>query len=202
MTGDVHNWQPLSVEEVANLLSGLAVPWWIAGGWAIDLYVGCHTRTHRDIDVLVRRDDQLEVRRHLSGWDFAKTGLKRWLPGEFLKPPVNDIWCRRTPDSPWLLQLMLLDTDGGEWVFRRDPSIRGSLEGLGCLTPSGIPYLAPEIQLLYKAKGETLDRDQTDFDAALPLLERSACAWLLECLTRRFPQGHAWVNELRRRLSH
>ncbi len=36
MYENIHNWQPLSVEQVVELLSGLTVPWWIAGGWASD----------------------------------------------------------------------------------------------------------------------------------------------------------------------
>jgi len=200
MTEDIHNWKPLTVEETVDLMSGLCVPWWIAGGWAIDLFLGCQTRTHGDTDVLIRRDDQLEVQRHLADWDLHKTqqpGLKPWPAGEFLKRPVNDIWCRRTPESPWALQLMLLDTDGDQWVFRRDPSIRGPLERLGRYTSTGVPYMSPEIQLLYKAKPQTLAKDQSDFDLAVPHMAREAHVWLLRQLEKRFPGGHAWFTSLR-----
>lgn len=204
MDQDIYNWQPLSVEKVSELLSGLEVPWWIAGGWAIDLFVGRQTRSHGDTDVLVRRDDQLKVQEYLSGWDLYKTrqpGLKPWLPGDFLERPVGDIWCRRTPDSPWSLQLMLLDTDGDLWVFKRDADIRGPLATLGRHTLSGVPYLAPEIQLLYKAKSEVPEKDQADFDTAVPLMGEAACDWLLRCLERRFPQGHRWIIGLRERMA-
>ncbi len=106
MTEDVHNWEPLSVEETVDLMSGLRVPWWIAGGWAIDLFLGRQTRTHGDTDVLIRRDDQLEVQRYLADWDLYKTqqpGLKPWPAGDFQRRPFDDIWCRRTPESPWAL---------------------------------------------------------------------------------------------------
>ena len=197
--GDVHRWHPLPADEVAALLSGLTVPWWIAGGLAIDLFVGRETRSHGDTDVLVRRDDQLVVQTYLSDWDLNKTqqpGLKPWPPGEFQARPFDDIWCRRTPDSPWSLQLMLLDTDGDRWVFKRDPSLGGPLARIGRRTPAGVPYLAPEIQLLYKAKAETLDKDRADFDVAVPLLDARARRWLTRCLERRFPEGHAWIDAL------
>ena len=202
MSDEEHTWEPLSVEQAAGLMSGLRVPWWIAGGWAIDLFLGRQTREHGDTDVLIRRDDQLEVQKHLMdrGWDLHKTqqpGLEPWPPGEFQSRPCNDIWCRRTPDSPWALQLMLLDTDGGRWVFKRDPSIRGDLESLGRRTSSGIPYMAPEIQLLYKAKPEALAKDQSDFDHAVPCLTREAQSWLLRRLENRFPEGHGWITVLR-----
>lgn len=200
VTDDEHQWAPLSPHEVAELLADLTVPWWIAGGWAIDLFLGRQTRPHADVDVLVRRADQLVLQRHLSDWDLHKTqqpGLKPWPAGEFLERPFDDIWCRRTPAEPWCLQLMLLDTVGQQWVFKRDTAIGGPLETIGRLAADGIPYLAPHIQLLYKAKPDTLAKDQSDFEATLPHLPPSARRWLLDCLTRRFPDGHPWIDRLR-----
>jgi hypothetical protein len=93
---------------------------------------------------------------------------------------------------------MLLDTDGDGWVFKRDPAIRGPVAALGLRTPDGVPYLRPEIQLLYKAKPETLAKDQADFDLTLPELPGEARAWLLAGLEKRFPGGHEWIVDLRR----
>jgi len=202
MSDETHNWEPLSVEETVALMSGLSVPWWIAGGWAIDLFLGRQTRMHEDIDILIRRDDQLEVQKYLRdrNWDLHKTkqpGLKPWPVGEFQMQPVNDIWCRRTPTSPWAFQIMLLDTEGDRWVFRRDPSIQGPLEELGLRTSTGIPFMRPEIQLLYKAKPQTLDKDQSDFDFAVPCMTREARTWLLHHLEKRYPEGHDWISVLR-----
>ena len=202
MSDDHHKWEPLSIQEVVELFSGLSVPWWIAGGYAIDLFVGRETRSHGDMDVLIRRDDQLEVQRYLSEWDMHKTqqpGLKPWPIGEFQDRPFDDIWCRRKEDSPWQFQLMFLDTDGDQWVFKRDSSIRGSIDSLGIRASIGVFYIAPEIQLLYKARLETLEKDEFDFQNAVPLMEESACTWLLECLEKQFPGGHTWINQLKKR---
>jgi len=198
----VHNWEPIAVEEAAGLMAGLRIPWWIAGGWAIDLFLGRQTRAHGDTDVLVRRDDQLEVQGYLMdrGWDLHKTqqpGLKPWPRGEFQARPYDDIWCRRAPEESWALQIMLLDTDGGRWVFKRDPAIGGPLDDLGRRTGAGVPYMAPEIQLFYKAKPQTLAKDQSDFDSALPFLSPAAQTWLLRHLEHRFPDGHVWAAALR-----
>jgi hypothetical protein len=202
MTEDTHKWNPLSVDEVTELLSPVRFPWWIAGGWAIDLFLGRQTRPHADTDVLVRRDDQIELQEHLvdRGWDLYKTqqpGLKPWPRGEFQSRPVNDIWCRRAPHLPWALQIMLLDTEGDEWIFKRDPTIRGPLAGIGRRTPSGVPYLCPHIQMLYKAKQKTLEKDQSDFDLAVPQMTSEEKAWLLRHLEKRFPHGHTWIRSLR-----
>ncbi len=199
MAEDIHNWQPMSVNKVLDLFSGLDVPWWIAGGMAIELFVGHETRAHGDTDVLIKRDDQLKVQEYLADWDLHKTqqpGLKPWLLGEFQKRPFDDIWCRKTSSSPWVLQLMLLDTDGEQWIFKRDSSIGGALKDLGRSTDESIPYVSPHIQLLHKAKTNTLKNDQIDFEITVPLLEKSECQWLLDCLTKRFPKGHDWTDRL------
>ena len=199
MNEDVHGHQPLRPDEVQELLKDLAIPWWIAGGWAIDLFLGKSTREHEDIDILILRSDQLALQEYLCDWDLHKTqqpGLKPWPQGEYLQLGVNDIWCRRDPSSPWSMEFMLMDTEDDEWVYRRDPRVRGSISMLGTQTDGGIPYLRPEIQLLYKAKLQTREKDQHDFDRALPRLGQEARQWLLRALSLQFEQGHEWIDRM------
>lgn len=61
-------WCPLTPGEVAERLGAFNGPWWIAGGWAIDLFLGRQTRPHGDTDVLVLRCDQLALQQVLEGW--------------------------------------------------------------------------------------------------------------------------------------
>jgi len=204
MRPEEHKWDPLPVDEAATLLSPAPFPWWIAGGWAIDLFLGRQTRVHGDTDVLIRREDQLSLQSLFldRGWDLHKAQqgkLTPWPRGESLSPPVHDIWCRPSPDRPWGLQIMLLETARDEWVFRRDPSIGGSIASLGAKTASGVPYLRPEIQLLYKARPETAPKDQADFALVAPRLSIEARAWLLRALEKRFPAGHEWIVDLNSR---
>jgi len=186
----------MSVSEVVILLSDLSVPWWVAGGRAIDLFLGFELRPHGDTDVVVRRCDQLDVQNHLDGWDLhlAKGGeLIPWSKNEYLEGADKDIWCRRRATSPWALQLMFIDTDKDEWIFRRNAAIRGSVKDIGLTAASGVPYLAPEVQLLYKAKPVTLEKDQVDFEGVLPILGAKQRQWLAECLSMCFPEGHHWI---------
>ncbi len=69
-------WSPLSVAEIGELFEGVAIPWWIAGGLAIDLFVGHMTRPHHDADVEVLRRDQSMVPAILDGWDPDRAALK------------------------------------------------------------------------------------------------------------------------------
>jgi hypothetical protein len=202
---DPHNWSPLSIAEVAAVFRPIPVKWWIAGGVALDLFLGETTRRHQDIGVLILRRDQLIVQEHLSEWDLFRTRapkpphLAPWPRGEFLEPPVNDVWMRRPGSEAWAFQIMLMETEGEDWVYRRLRSIRGKIAELGAETDDGIPYLAPEIQLLYKGRHEIRRRDTLDLERVLPRLTMEKARWLLECLRLQYAAGHAWIPLVERR---
>ncbi|MFL5719528.1 MAG: nucleotidyltransferase domain-containing protein, partial [Chloroflexota bacterium] len=58
-------WDPLTPVEVGALLAGVAIPWWIVGGWAIDAFTG-RPRDHHDIDVGFFRADLGAMLEHLA----------------------------------------------------------------------------------------------------------------------------------------
>jgi hypothetical protein len=196
-------WQPWSPQEVAALFAPLPAPWWIAGGWAIDLFLGRQTREHEDIDVQVVRRDQHSVRALLDTWDIQAAlppprdeawPFRPWHHGEVLDSTIHDIWCRPTPTQPWALQLMIADTREDSWLCRRTPTITRALTAVGGISTQGIPYLAPEIQLLYKAKNPR-PKDEADFILTLPALNGECRHWLKNALTVIYPQ-HPWLERL------
>lgn len=192
-------WEPAPLEEVADLFGQLAVPWWIAGGYAVELAVGHAFREHADIDVSLLRRDQLAVQEVLPSWEWWAADppgtLRRWLPGEVLPSGVHDIWCRPGAGEPWRVQIMLEESDGPVWVSCRDPLVRRPLEEIGLAGPEGIPRLAPEIQLFYKAKSPR-PKDERDFDMALPVLSAPQRAWLAWAVETLYG-AHPWVARLR-----
>ncbi|WP_374207484.1 nucleotidyltransferase domain-containing protein [Bradyrhizobium sp. 190] len=48
-------WKPLNPTEVATVFQEATFPWWIAGGHAIEHFVGRQVRAHADIDILALR---------------------------------------------------------------------------------------------------------------------------------------------------
>ncbi|MEU4578069.1 amino acid transporter [Nonomuraea sp. NPDC023979] len=192
-----HPWEPISVSEVARIFAGLDAPWWIGGGHAVELAVGRAFREHGDVDVGVLRRDHLAVRRLLSGWDCWAAdpagSLRPWPVDETLPARVHDIWVREATGGPWRLQLMLDESDGDDWVYRRAPGIRRPLDTV-VVRDAGPPRLAPEIQLLYKAKHRR-PKDDADFAHLAPLLTGEQRSWLAAALTEELGD-HPWLEKL------
>ena len=170
--------------QVCALLRAFARPWWVAGGWAVDLFLGRRTRPHKDIEIALYRHDQSALQEHLAGWNLRKVVDHRrvpWLPGEALTLPVHEIH-GRGPDGQ-ALEIPLNEHDRGRWVFRRDPVITRPAALVAGRSADGVPFLRPEIVLLYKSKDPRSD-DQADFDQAAPLLDPESRAWLAAALQR------------------
>jgi hypothetical protein len=90
---------------------------------------------------------------------------------------------------------MLDECSGDDWVSRRDERIRRPVTSIGLVSARGIPYLAAEIQLFYKAKNER-PKDETDFTAALPLLTMPRRQWLSNALSLVYGPEHPWRARL------
>ncbi len=155
--------------------------------------------------MLVLRPSVPAVQEHLAGWDLHAADppgtLRPWPPGEVLSDAIHDMFCRRTPESPWSFQFMVDAVDGDDWVFRRDPRIRRPVTSLaGPASRPGLPVLAPEVQLLYKSGvggggSGPRPKDELDRDHLGPLLDDQQRAWLVGALTLIEP-GHPWVSRL------
>ena len=199
MSDELGAWTPLTPERLGEVLRDVTSPWWLAGGWALDAHLGRHTRPHGDTDVLVLRRDHVRVRTALAGWDAHAAdppgSLRPWSVGEVLPDAVHDVWVRPAVDAAWAFQLMIDDTYGDEWDYRRDARVRRPLASLtGAASTPGCPVLAPEVQLLYKSKG-LRPKDRQDFAIVLPTLSREQVQWLREALALTDPE-HPWLREL------
>ena len=188
------NWANTTPEDAASWFSLLTVPWWVAGGWALDLFLGQQFRAHGDFDVGVLRRDSPQLLAALSNWEIfeAQNGaLSRLRYGAVPRQDVNSLWCRPAGSMLWSTEVLLDAGDTQFWVFRRHPQIRRPLSEVIRRTPQGLPYLAPEIQLLYKARAPR-PRDQDDFACVVPRLDTSARKWLREALQMSQPR-HDWL---------
>ena len=115
-----------------------------------------------------------------------------WLRGERLTLPVHEIHGRGPGGQA--LEILLNEHDRGRWVFRRDPTITRPAKLIGARSADGVPFLRPEIVLLYKSR-DAGPNDHADFDRAAPLLDPESRVWLGAALRRHVP-GHRWLHDL------
>jgi hypothetical protein len=195
---DLTNWQPYHPDQLASLLAGVAFPYWLTAGYALEYFVGTPYRDHADLDIAIRRSDQHTLQQALPDYHFYAADppgtLRPWHPGEYIGTSIHDVWVKAEPTGPFVFQLMFLDTEGDTWLFRRDPRIRGTLSDYGWQTQEGMLVIAPQIQLLYKAKG-LRDKDEVDFQACLPKLSEEQKQWLKATLQHVHPD-HRWIGQL------
>ena len=48
-------------KEHLGLIKTFTRPWFVCGGWALDLFIGKQTREHHDLDIGIFRRDQLAL---------------------------------------------------------------------------------------------------------------------------------------------
>ncbi len=188
------------IREIAELFKKTGKPFWLGGGYSIDVFLGQKTRVHEDLDFIIRRSDQLCFQKILEGWDLQAAdppgsgSLKPWAIGHFYELPIHNIWCRRNVTATWDLELLFSEFESDEWVYRRNRTIRGQLDSFFWKDENGLPILAPEIQLLYKSRSKR-PKDLQDFRNCLPILQPKLRQKLYEWIALDSGSDHPWLQE-------
>jgi hypothetical protein len=204
LVADEECWRPWLPSQLLELLSGVSAPWYVAGGWALDLWRGGHVREHEDIEIGVPTGEAFtEVRRALAPYHFEVVGSGMSWP---LDSPAFAVM-----HQTWVSELSSEHSDGrvdrvyrldvfrepqreGQWVCRRDESMVFPYDEVIWHDGAGVPYEAPHLALLFKAK-HSREKDNADLAGALPLLEPEQRAWLAGAIERLHP-GHTWLESL------
>jgi hypothetical protein len=186
-------WTP---PEISQRLAGVTAPWYVAAGWALDLFRGRQTRRHSDLEIAIPAADFAEISGRFSGYIFDGVGQNcLW---EDATPEVlaatHQTWLRDAASGDYLVDVIREPHEGQTWICRHDPTIRQPYDEIICHTADGIPYLAPELVLLFKAK-HARPKDQGDFEGALPELSPAQRKRLVELIGHVYPE-HRWLAEL------
>ncbi|KJY39899.1 hypothetical protein VR45_01625 [Streptomyces sp. NRRL S-495] len=185
--------------EAGRLFAGFEGSWWIAGGWAVDLEVGRVRRTHTDVDILVLARESELLARHFADRPLTVTdqqdGARRpWVPGE-PPEPGRETLSLDAGGTAGPVEILFGAADGADWVFHRGRRTRRPLEALTRTSPGGLPYLSPEVVLLFKAR-DGRPKDDADFADLAPLLTEEQRAWLAPRLAPPGAPAHPWSARL------
>ena len=197
MHPDIEAWDAWHPRVAAQRLADVRFPWYVAAGWALDLFRGARSREHGDLEIAVPEALFETVPQRLPELDFyVPQGAGRLAPmtEENLHDDSHQTWGYDRAAGAWRIDVFREPHDGETWICRRDESIRRPYADIIARTADGIPYLCPEVVLLFKAKG-TRPKDQADFENALPRLTDAQRMWLVHALQTLHP-GHAWLARL------
>jgi hypothetical protein len=174
---------------------GFSRPWCIAGGWALDLWLGRVTRPHQDVDIALLREDQIAIKDHFHNWKFylvdTQGKLRLWKDRQMHMLPTHEIHARGPEGEA--IEFLLNESNGIDWLFRRDTRITLPMRSWMRFGAERIPVLAPEIVLLYKSKKPS-PKDELDFRSAMELLDPDAKAWLIRAL-QGIDSAHPWLGQ-------
>src|SRR5699024_6878273 len=101
-------WEPLDPTSIAAFMEGFDRPWWIIGGWSIEVVTGV-CRPHEDMDISILSGDAEAFRLFLGDrwtpWNVDE-GWFRPFDDRFTEVrPDSQLWVRRDAGSPWVLDV-------------------------------------------------------------------------------------------------
>ena len=208
--------------RLSQFMAGMGVDYAICGGHAIDLFLGRKTRPHKDADVAVFWEDRDNIVRQMldGGWELYEPcgaeGLHKITNVGEQRGIKANIWCVQRGNSHYqftalgkdmyavtgddseqteldYIEVLFNTRRDGKFLFARNHDIKMSLTDAVALA-EGIPYLAPELVLLYKSSAADVPAYQLDFENAVPRLTAEQASWLKNALMILYPGGHPWLE--------
>ncbi|GGA29463.1 nucleotidyltransferase domain-containing protein [Paenibacillus physcomitrellae] len=187
--------------DLKQQMNGFDKPWFVAGGWTIDLFVGEVTRSHKDVDLCLFREDAEYALEYFHEWDIYVA-----IPGEQRLEKVRGIQDIESPryglhmyKDKQFLEILLTNRTDDQILFRKNTRIQMSLDEFS--KKSGeLPYVNPAWQLLFKSLNPR-EEDEHDFLIYLhrSAAERPAKLWLQENM-KAMNGSPSWIEELDKHL--
>lgn len=148
-----------ALRELLQLFESAAIPVWLDGGWGVDALVETQTRTHKDIDIVMKVADVPALQELLAREGFAVS--EGTPPDSFvlangfgLEVDVHAVVFDQEGNGVYRMR------NGEDWVFPAEGfSGRGLIEGMS------VRCLSPTTQVLCHAFGyEPTEKDFSDME--------------------------------------
>jgi hypothetical protein len=183
--------------QVSTMMSDFKPSWFVAGGWAIDLFLEKETRIHQDIEIAIFRKDQTALHDYFDGWLLRKIVNGEsviWHRDEWLTLPIHEAHCCNETAHPPQLEILLNESNETDWIYRRNENVRRSLVKIQLESNAGVKFLCPEVVLLYKSKNPRA-KDEQDFQAVVKCLDAERKEWLKDAIKVSNSEHH-WLRSL------
>lgn len=191
-------WDAWDPPTIAKLLEGVPARWFVVGGWALDLFRGRQTRDHEDLEIATPMWDFDLIRERLSPYEFFVAGREGFWPvdragGNYFQ--YQQTMVRDPSTGKWRIDVMRIPDDGANWYCSSDRNIHRPYAEAIAHSSDGIPYLRPELVLLYKGLS-TRPKDEADFEVTAPLLTSEARVWIAHAFAEARGDDHPWIASL------
>lgn len=203
-----------------NFMKNADFSWAVCGGFALDLFLEKDTRTHGDIDIFVFEKDREKIFHYMlqNNWhvyEFRGNGKVRPLNVALSSEMGRNLMCTNgecdivkfypceKEGLLWYeffhtgikefnyLEFLFNTTNEGYFIFDKSQEIKRELSK-AILFKNGIPYLAPEIVLLYKSSRSENEEYHFDFEKTYLYMNEEQKSWFSKSLDVLYPNGHMW----------
>jgi len=210
------------VAQANQLMRGIGVDYAICGGFAIELFLGREIRSHGDIDVSLYWNERDKTVLYMlqAGWQIYEMcggGMAHRITSVYdQRREKRNLFCMK--EGCALVKLSALreinmfavdfdhsgqkkldfieflfnDKTEAGFSYARNPQITRPL-AQAIQSREGVPYLAPELVLLYKSTDIAREGYRQDFDEARGHMTREQLDWLQNALRVMNPLGHPWM---------
>lgn len=209
------------VAEANALLKGQGCSYAVCGGFALDLFLGYETRTHGDIDILAFWEDREKIITYMQSngyivYEMLGGGKVHRITDIKMQEKLRkNIFCctedcelvrlydTDEADVYWLdfqhtgltklnyIEFLFNEKTEEEFVYARDERVRRGMAN-AILETDGVPYLAPELCLLFKSTDIEREGYQQDFELTVRKLSAEQRAWFEKSMELLYPEGHKW----------
>ena len=203
-----------------DVIQNANIKWAVCGGFALDLFLGREIRNHSDIDICVFEKDRDVILKYMlqNNWnlyEFRGNGKVRPLNITSSSEVGRNLMCIKgecdivkfypCEDANLLwyeffhtgikelnyLEFLFNIANEEYFIFNKEQGIQRELSK-AILFNDNIPFLAPEIVLLYKSSRSENREYHYDFEQTYPYMNDEQKEWFNQNLNVLHPDGHIW----------
>lgn len=209
------------IRQANEMLQNHGFAYAFCGGWAIDLFIGRETRKHGDIDILVYWQQRDMIIQYMQSIGFQVYEMLGGGKVHHITDICHQIKSKRniccfTQDCELVrlsatdeadiygmhfehtgltklnfIEFLFNDKDDTDLLYARRHTVKEALDD-AILYRGSLPYLSPEMCLLYKSTDTEREGYQSDFENAMASMSQRQKRWLEDALAVLYPDGHKW----------
>lgn len=192
------------------------------GGYAIDLFLEYESRTHGDVDICAYWSDRDRIIEYMQSQGYKIYEMLGGGRAHHISDVINQFRIKRNifciKENCRLVKIYPLDEedcctieffDIGQteldfieflfndktekcFLYARCKDITRDLQK-AVLFSGEIPFLSPELCLLYKSTDTERAGYQQDFELSYGKMDNEQKEWLKNALKKAYPNGHRWI---------